>query len=509
MTAPSQARSHTYGRVALVSLALLCFQSVPASADTPATAGAQGKGADVKLHDTLVFRVWVDRKQQSAAARAHAASHALESALDVGQGAVRTEPHGDARVVYVADTPVIELYPEDAQATGDASLDVYAAKVAARVRAAFDAEKKRSDIAATVFSISLVVFFGLIALYVLRRIGELAKRARELMTEHPERIASVRLNTIEVIGAGPLRALLLAAVILGRWVLQVTVVYVWLVLSFSRFELTRPLTARLTSSLLGPVSSLAQRALTALPLGVLTLALAVAVYVVLRFVELFFAGVSRGHERASWLPRDLVTSTSSLVRVAIVLLALIFAGPAVTGDPDSVLAKLGSMVLLSLALAATPLLCTLAIGVVTIFTRRLRVGRRVELAGHSGRVLSVGLLDVVLRDLEGCDVHVPHLCALLKPARFHGVEHRLHVELSVSAASSPPSVQQLLLAAAGSFGERASVELVDIDVDGARYAVSVVADTTRSPAELRLALAEVLLREGVAWGRNRAGGLAS
>jgi hypothetical protein len=241
----------------------------------------------------------------------------------------------------------------------------------------------------------------------------------------------------------------------------------------------------------------------------LTLALAVAVYVVLRFVELFFAGVSRGHERASWLPRDLVTSTSSLVRVAIVLLALIFAGPAVTGDPDSVLAKLGSMVLLSLALAATPLLCTLAIGVVTIFTRRLRVGRHVELAGHAGRVLRVSLLDVVLRDLDGCDVHVPHLCALLKPARFQGVEPKLQVELSVSAAASPPSVRQLLLDAAASFGERASVELVDIDADGARYAVSVVADTTRSPAELRLALAEAVQREGVAWGRSRAGGRAS
>lgn len=511
MNVLSKRRARAFGTAVLLALTWSCLHARSALADPPppsasAPAARPAKGADVKLHETLVFRLWVDHRQETAAARARAASRALEVALDAGRGGVRTEPHGDARVVYVADSPIVELYPEDARATGDSSLDVYAAKIASRVRESFEAEKKRSDIAATVFSISLVVFFGLIALYVLRKIGELAKRARELMIEQPERIGSVRLNTIEVIGAGPLRAALLAAVILGRWVLQVAVVYVWLVLSLSRFDATRPLTARLTSSLTGPLTSLAQRALSAVPLGVVTLALAVAVYVVLRFVELFFAGVSRGQERASWVPRDLVTPTSSLVRVGIVLLALIFAGPAVTGDPDSVLAKLGSMVLLSLALASTPLLCTLVLGVVTIFTRRLRVGRLVELAGHVGRVVSVGLLDVVLRDSDGCDVRVPHLYGLIKPARFYGIEHKLAVELSVSAAASPPSVQRLLHAAAESFGSRAMVELVDIDVDGARFMVSVVADTTRSPGDLRLALAEVLSREGVAFGRSRAGG---
>ncbi|HEY2735583.1 MAG TPA: hypothetical protein VGI70_16415, partial [Polyangiales bacterium] len=388
---------------------LVLFATGSASAE-PATGGAPAplssakpasKGADVKLHDTVVFRVWVDRAKESAILRASVASQALERALDSGRQQVRIEPLSDSRVVYVADTPVIELYPEDARASGDTSLDLYAAKIAYRVREGFEAEQRRSDIAGTVFSISLVVFFGLMALYVLRKIGEFSRRARELMLEHPDRIGSVRLNKIEVIGAAPLRALLLASVILGRWVLQVSVVYVWLVLSLARFDATRPLTTRLTTSLLGPVASLGQRALSALPLGVMTLALAVAIYVVLRFVELFFAGVSRGQERASWVPRDLVTPTSELVRVGIVLLAVIFAGPALTGDPESVLAKLGSMVLLALALASTPLLASAVLGVVTIYSRRLRVGRLVELGAESGRVVSVGLLDVVLRGPEG------------------------------------------------------------------------------------------------------------
>src|SRR5262249_39161143 len=163
------------------------------------------------------------------------ASRALEHVLEAGgRDAVRVDAHGEARVVFVGDAPIVELYAADASAAGQASLDVYAADVASQVRVALSAERKRGDIARAVFSLSLVVFFGLMALYILRKLGELAQRARDSITEHPERIAPIRLNTIEVMGAGPLRALLLAAVMVGRGVLQFGVVYVWLVLSFSR-----------------------------------------------------------------------------------------------------------------------------------------------------------------------------------------------------------------------------------------------------------------------------------
>src|SRR5262249_53138817 len=161
---------------------------------------------------------------------------------------------------------------------------------------------KRGVIAQTVFSISLVVFFGLIALYLLRWIGELAERGREFVARNPEKIRAVRLSSVEVVGAAPLRAAVMAALIIGRWVLWVSVVYVWLLLSLSRFDVTRPYTTRLTSSVVHPLSELASRTLSALPLLVLALVLAVAVYVLVRFVELFFVGVARGEARAAWLP---------------------------------------------------------------------------------------------------------------------------------------------------------------------------------------------------------------
>jgi small-conductance mechanosensitive channel len=486
------------------SLALsfvLSLATTLASAQTPEP---KPQGADVKLHDTVVFRLARPRKQLTPADRARAASRALEQALDSSNDKLRVATQNEGRAIFAGDVPIVELYPEDAQAAGE-SLDVYAGRIATRVRDALAAERKRSDIAQTVFSISLVVFFGLIALYVLRRIGELVERAREFAVQHPERISAVRVSSVEVIGAAPLRAALMAALIVGRWVLWIGVVYVWLLLSLSSFDATKQYTSRLTSSLFNPLSELASRTFSALPLIVLALILAVAVYVLLRFVELFFIGVQRGEARAAWLPRDLVGPTSVVLRIAIVLLAVIFAGPIVSGDPEGVLARAGTMVLLAIALATTPLLATLALGALIIFSRRWRVGRWVELGGRRGEVLAVGLLDVRLRDADGGEIRVPHVRALFEPSRVQVDDRQLHVEMCVSAQAALNEVKELLEQTALGFGHSVLVELREVDADGARYDVRLVPSRALTASDLRLGLSLALAREGVAWGRPRAG----
>jgi small-conductance mechanosensitive channel len=481
------------------------FATVPlALAQTPHTE-TKSAGADVKLHETVVFRLTRDRKQLPAAQRARAASRALEQALDQSNDTLRVAIQNEGRAIFAGDVPIVELYPEDAQSAGDESLDVYAGRIATRIRDALAAERKRSDIAQTVFSISLVVFFGLIALYVLRRIGELVERAREYAVQNPERISAVRVSSVEVIGAAPLRAALMAALIVGRWVLWIGVVYVWLLLSLSRFDATKQYTSRLTSSLFSPLSELASRTFSVLPLIVLALILAVAVYVLLRFVELFFVGVQRGEARAAWLPRDLVGPTSVVLRIAIVLLAVIFAGPIVSGDPEGVLARAGTMVLLAIALATTPLLATLALGALIIFSRRWRVGRWVELGGRRGEVLAVGLLDVRLRDAAGGEIRVPHVRALFEPSRVQLDDRYLHVEMCVSAQASLLEVKDLLERTALEFGHSVLVELREVDADGARYEVSVVPSRALTASDLRLGLSLALARDGVAWGRPRSG----
>jgi small conductance mechanosensitive channel len=290
-------------------------------------------------------------------------------------------------------------------------------------------------------------------------------------------------------------------VIIGRWVLQVGVIYIWLVLSLSRFEITRPYTDRLNHSLIEPLSALAQRALGALPVFVLMFALAAVVFVAVRIVELFFKGATREH--FIWVPRELVGAVSALIRVAIVVLAVIFAGPIASGDPEGVLARLGSCVLLGVSLALTPLFCSAACGGVMIFTRRLQVGRQIELGSLQGRIVNIRLLDVVLRDGEGSEIRVPHVRALFTPLRVLGSERR-SVELAVSPQVEPAAIIELFTTtlAASSTAAELLVELVHIDADAARYRVSVTGRDTRSASDLRLLLVGALTREEIPLGRS-------
>jgi len=154
-------------------------------------------------------------------------------------------------------------------------------------------------------------------------------------------------------------------------------------------------------------------------LVILAAAILVTVLVV-RFVGLFFGSIGRGETTLGSLPRDLAVPTGALLRVGIVIVALLFAAPLITGADDGALARLGVATLIALGFASAPVLASIVAGIPAIYGRRIRVGDHVEIAGRAGRVVSVSLLEVRLEDDLGCQVRVPHLTSLLAPTRVLG-----------------------------------------------------------------------------------------
>jgi small-conductance mechanosensitive channel len=158
-----------------------------------------------------------------------------------------------------------------------------------------------------------------------------------------------------------------------------------------------------------------------------------------------------------------------------------------------------------LALAATPLLASAAVGTAQVLSRRVRVGQELELAGRRGKVTEVGLFDLHLRDAAGHEVRVPHLFALTAPLKVVAGGPRLSVELQASAASRPAATVAALTSAASRLGASVLVELRDIDASAARFSVSLVpASTELTESVLRIALVEALAEAGIALGGGRA-----
>ena len=481
-----------------------------ASGHEPAPAGSANPNAPavVRVHEREVFTIKVPRAGQSATERARAASEALGTLLE-GEADVpapNIEQHGAVAVVFVGSTPIVTLGAEDAAAEGDVALNVHAASVATRIQEAVRLERKRAAIAKSVFSFSLLVFSALIAFFLLSRIGVIEDKIRAWMESHPERLPALRLGKIEVVSRPAVRGVIGIALRIGNRLAQLAIAYAWLIIALSLFDATRGYTAKLTGFVVTPLSALLGRAGSALPVLVVGIIAAIAVSLVIRFVGLFFGSVARGETKLGWLPSDLAAPTSVLVRMGIVIASLIAIAPLITGSDEGALSRAGVAALVTVALACTPVLACAAVGVPIVFGRRLRNGDFIEAGGRAGRVKAVTLLEVRLEDVWGCEVRVPHLLGLWHATRIVGRTPMMTVVVTVDARASQAMVREALRTAANKVSDRAKIELVSLDADGARYRVSC---PDEPGADLAVAITEALVSSGIGLGRNGSHGNAT
>ncbi|MDP9148598.1 MAG: mechanosensitive ion channel family protein [Myxococcota bacterium] len=472
-------------------------------------ARAEPPSSDVRLHGKAVFALHAPRAGVSAQERASAAGRALETVVDDPEqptARVEEQENGPSAVVFVGKTPVVTLGSDDAvEAGGEATLHVYAASIASKIDVALRAERKRSAIATSVFSVSLLVFSAVLAFLLFRRVGDLSARARVWVKAHPELIPALRLGHIEVVGPIAVRGALSIALALAHRLAQFTVVYSWLIFALSRFDATRDYTGRLAGFVLVPLSALIGRVGAALPLVVVAAIASVALVIAVRFVTLFFGALARGETQVPWLPRDLAGPTSVLVRAGMVLVSIVLAAPLITGTDDGALSRAGVVALVALGLACTPLLACAVAGVPAVYGRRFKPGDYVEVGGRAGVVRDMTLLELVLEDTIGCQVRVPQLLGLWHPTRVLGSGPLATIEVAVDPRERPAKVEAALVGAAVATCERARVELFSIDAEGARWRVCGIPKHGKGAAALADAVAQAVAEQGIALGGGSSG----
>jgi hypothetical protein len=278
---------------------------------------------------------------------------------------------------------------------------------------------------------------------------------------------------VELLRPAAIEAFLLLAIDVGKRIAQLGVLYGWIIFSLSLFESTKGYTDKLTALVLGPIATFFARVGAGLPVAVLTVVAAVALALLVRFTGVFFAGVARGETSLDLVPQDLAAPVGVVVRIGLVVAALLLAAPLLTGSTEGALSRAGAAILVAFGFAATPVLASGIVGAMVVFGRRLRVGDFVELAGRTGRVRQVTLLEIAIEDESGCEVRIPHLIALWSVTRVMGPTPVISVELVVDPRASQVRVREVLAEAASKVGSKVRVDLVSIDADGALHRVTV------------------------------------
>ena len=467
----------------------------------PGAASATSEAA-VRIHGTRVFRVRAPRGSKSAEDRARTASQVLERATEEKEPpVVRVEESFDLAAIFVGTSPLIQLGPEDAAAAGDASLSLHAASIAATVRDALSKERSRSEAATGVFSISLLVFFGLMAFLLLGKVRELSEKARGWIVANPDRLPVLRLREIEVVRPAALQGALSVALSAARILAQIGIACGWLFFSLSLFDATSGYAGRLAGFLLTPLSALVGRIASTLPVLVIAAIASLAVLVLVRYSGLFFGSIARGETSLGGLPADLATPTGVVVQFGIVVAALVLGAPLITGAEEGSLSRVGIVVLVALGLACTPVLASAAVGIAVVYGRRVRLGDVAEIGGRAGRVRQIGLLEVRLEDEDGCDVRVPHLLSLVHPTRVVGRSALVAVEIIVAADANITLVREIVIAAAGGIGHRTKAALVAYDAGGARFRATMFSDLKDAKSNWLAAIVRALAEASIPLGR--------
>ncbi len=417
----------------------------------------------VLVGERTVLKFHLPLRGQSARDRAVQASKELEAAIPLADDTV-VKQHNDGVgiVVYVGERPVFILTQEDALAANQDSLQVYADAVCARVAEIVVAERQRAKVAKRVFSASLVVFFGLIVILLLRQISVLGDRARKWAEERGDTL-SLRILQFELIRPEMVQSAAVISVTLGTWIVRLGVVYAWLAVALSLFEATRGYTGKLATVVLTPVSDLASRLASILPVIIVAIVAAIATWVVVRFVGLLFASVARRETQLAWVPADLATPTSVVLRVAIVLSALAFVAPAVTGAPDGSVARTALLALLAFALAAVPVLASAGVGAVHLFGHRFPPGVHVQVGEFRGRLINMTFLELRLMTELGDEVRIPSLHLLRAPVTIVNQAGWTHISLTVESEMSTLELTRLILECAAPRTSRTEVQLVAFD----------------------------------------------
>jgi small-conductance mechanosensitive channel len=459
----------------------------------PAENQASPAGSEVHLRGQRLFPVRTALNGHSAEERARATNEALAAVLEKGKPApLHVQQTGESSAtIFVGTVPVLELGREDAAAAGAPSLAVHAAALAQTLDRALRAEERRRTVQALVLNVSLAVFLGLIAFLAIRKLGNVERGLERWLDDRPQGAPPLRVRDVELASPRAVRGAFLVALRLGRLVGQVLLAYLWILAALFLLSGTSEVGQRITKLLLAPVGRLLARMVAVVPQLLALAIFTVLLFLLLRGVRLFFGSVARGETHLRWLPADLARPTSALLQGALVLLAILSAGPVITGGDTGPFQRLALAVLVAAGVACAPLFAAVVAGLPLVYGRSLRVGEVAEIGGRVGLVKQVNLLSVVLEDAEGRPVRIPHLISLFRPIRLMGPAPLGVVEVTVDADGDPKRVQEILLGAAGSHASGARVELVALDARGARYR------TTSSHPDLGNRVASALADAGV------------
>lgn len=410
-------------RVRPIMLAALCGTGVVHAADAPATpasshdalvaeiaqataqaASAPYDDARLVLYNRPIITFRTPLVGLSPGERVSRAHFQIEQILGKG-GALKATlaPFEGAELLLVDGAPAFPFVAADL-APGQSAQDVLRTMQVAldEAREAHSASfMLRAGGAALVSALLLAAFLWLLA-FAGRRLRVMLRRLAET---HAQKFA---FGGAPLLGSERLFRVLTAFFQVLFWLLALVAITEWLGYALSRFPYTRRWGEQMHAS----VIELAELIFGAVARSLPGLAVAVAIFVLARaalgLLAPLFSQVERGELTLSWLDKDTVRATRTLVKLGVWLFALAMAYPYLPGAQTEAFKGMSVLLGLMVSIGASNMLGQAISGLIVTYNHTMRVGEYVRVGDMEGTVTEVGTFTTRVRTGMGIELTIPN-----------------------------------------------------------------------------------------------------
>jgi small-conductance mechanosensitive channel len=268
------------------------------------------------------------------------------------------------------------------------------------------------------------------------------------------RIHSLKLGEFEFFTADRLKAAMLSAIKAIRFLVILTLLYIYVHLGLSFFPATQTYALKLYESLLGAASTMGEAIWEETPsLAFLAVLLLITRYV-LKSLRYFFDQVSAGKVTAPGLDAEVASTTYRIVRVLILAFVAVIAYPYIPGSNSPAFKGISIFVGVLFSLGSSSAIANLIAGVSLTYTRSFRVGDVIKVGDSMGVVLERKLYITRIQTYKNHIITIPngtilatHVTNLSQKVR-EGDGLILHTGITIGYDAPWETIHHLLIEAA-------------------------------------------------------------
>ncbi|WP_263357600.1 mechanosensitive ion channel family protein [Acidicapsa ligni] len=441
--------------ILLYSLSLLLC--VPAFAQTSSQPAQNSQTPSaVVVGDQTLFSIRTRLGPFSAPERAEAATKRLENLVkdvEINPDTVTADQHETSTDIVSGDLIITTVTESDAQAAG-IERSVLANNYIRQIRSGLAQVRAEYTYKSLLLGALYAALTTLALILLLVLLSWLARKLyKRIERWHGTHIRTVRIQSLELISAERLTAIILQCARTARWAITLLLFYFYIPLVFSFFPWTRTFGSTLLSYIFSPVSAGWNSFVAYFPSLLILLVITCFAYFAIRILRFVFKELERGTIAWPGFYPEWAMPTYKILQILTVAFCLVIMFPYLPGSESPAFKGVSIFIGVLLSLGSSSAVANIVAGVILTYTRAFRIGDRVQIAETIGDVVGKTLLATNIRTIKNVHITIPnslvlgsHIINFSSSTEAHALI--LHTSVTIGYDAPWRQIHQLLISAA-------------------------------------------------------------